>query len=89
MGSEKLNVSFAGSDVVTGLDRKYEDAAISDLARSRRVDDGLDSIVHEMLVDDEFNHEFGQERDAVFGPAIDSAVSLLTAVASDFLDRHA
>jgi len=55
-----LNVSFAGSDVVTGLDGKYKDPAVANLAGAGGFDDRLDRVVHEVLVDDEFNHDFGQ-----------------------------
>ena len=53
-------ISFAGSDVVTGLDRKYKDPAVANLTGAGGFDDRLDGVVHEVLVDDEFNYDFGQ-----------------------------
>ena len=53
-----LNIPFAGSDVVTGFDRKYEDSPVPNLAGAGGLDDRLDRVVHEVLVDDELNHDF-------------------------------
>jgi hypothetical protein len=55
-----LNVSFASSDVVAGLDRNHENSAVANLAGSGGANDRLDSVVHEVLIDDKVNHDFGQ-----------------------------
>src|SRR5262245_53401931 len=83
------DVALAGADVVTLLHRYYENAPVADVAGARRTDHGFDDVVGEFILDDEFDHDFREQSDVVFGSPVDRLVTLLPAVAANLRDGHA
>src|SRR5262245_26307652 len=83
-----VRVSFAGADVISVIDRKNKDAAVSDFSRSRRGDDGFQSLFDAIVCEHQLNHDLRQEGDAVLRTAVDGLMALLAPVSAHFCNRH-
>ena len=77
-------ICFSGAYSRYLFDTRYKDLAITDLAGTRGVDDGLDNAIHQFLKHDYFNFYFWQKIYDVFGAAIELGMALLSAKALDF-----
>src|SRR3954463_4924103 len=73
-------VLFARPNLVGLFDRNHEHAAVSDLARPRRLHDGLDRLVHDRILDDDFDLHLRKQTDVVFLTAVNRRVAFLLAV---------
>src|SRR5690606_32440730 len=63
--------------------------AIADLARLGRAGDRVDSLVHQVAADGDFDLDLGKEGDGVLCAAINLRMPFLTAVALDLGDGQA
>ncbi len=80
---------FVVADSDGFVDAGDEDFAVADFAGAGCADDGGDGFVFEVVGDDDFDFDFGQEVDGVFASAVELGVALLAAVAASFEDGHA
>ena len=73
-GRPSLNrclICFSGTYSRYLFDIRYKDLAITDLAGTRDVDDGLENAIHQFLENDYFDFYFWQKIYDVFGAAIE------------------
>src|SRR5439155_15875438 len=78
----------AGSDVVTLLDGRNENPAITDFAGSGGLPDHTNDVIDFVVVDDDLNHDFREQFYFVLDAAIDGAMSELTSMAVDLRNGH-
>ena len=83
------DVAFAGTNVVSLFHRQNEDAAIADLARPRRLNNGFDRVINDLIRDNQLDHNLRQQCDAVLGSAVYRFVPLLPSMASNLSHSHA
>ena len=82
-------VHESGSNVVALCDIEDKDPAIADFARPGCFGENLYDVIYLIVLGNNFDHDFGEQREVIFDSSIDSRMSSLTSVASDFGDRHA
>jgi len=79
----------SGSNVVTLRDVEDEDPSVADFARPGCFGENLYDVIYLIVLGDNFDHDFGEQREVIFNSSIDRRMSSLTSVASNFGDRHA
>jgi hypothetical protein len=89
LGGDSFGAFFAGADADGFFDVRDEDFAIADLSGIGGADDGVGDITGAVVIDDDFDFDFGEEVDRVFAAAIDFGVTFLTAETFDLGDGHA
>ncbi len=70
------------------LDRQNEHTAITDFPRAGGLNEGLDRVFKDIVWNHQFDHDLGQQCDAVLSPAVDGLVALLAPVTPDFRHGH-
>src|SRR6476620_2059921 len=83
-GSEGIDIRLARADADRLFERQHEDLAVADLPRAGSRDDRVDHARDELRCHRDFDLQFRQETDGVFGAAIDFRVPLLSSVALHF-----
>jgi len=78
----------AGADVVGSLDRKDKDSSVANISGSGGLDDELHDVVDLIVVCDNVDHDFGQERLLVLDATINDGVTLLAANSFNIRHRH-
>src|SRR5919201_1094830 len=75
--SEGVGTHFAGADPHDLFDRRHPHLAVADLARARRLGDGVDHTGDLPVVDHDLHLDLRDEVDLVLGPAVDLGMSAL------------
>ena len=70
------------------LDRQNKDTAVTNLPGTPGFNDRFHCVIHHFVGDDDLDHDFGQQRDGVFSPAVNGFVTFLAAVTADFGHGH-
>src|SRR5439155_4452129 len=81
--------TLTGADADDFVDRRDEDLAIADAPGLGRVRDGLDHLVHEIVLDDDLELHLRHEVDHVRTAAVDLFFAAGATEALDLGDRHA
>lgn len=81
-----VRAAFTGTDAQGIVNRNNENLAVANTTGMRRVADGLDSPVNEVVVSHKFDLHLGQEIHNVLRSAIEFRVALLMTESLDF--RH-
>lgn len=76
-------------DVIAFLDLADEYPPVADVSGTRFLDDSRDDILDPVVFHDNLDHDFRQQRNFVFVPAINERLAALAAVSLCFRDRHA
>ena len=77
-----------GADADNFLNIGDENFSIADLAGLGRTDNGGDGTIHPIIRQHDFDFDFRQEIDLVFGPSIDFSVPFLASETFDLADSH-
>ena len=86
---DRVFAALAGADADHLVDRRDEDLAVADAAGLGGVRDGLDHLVHHVVLDDDLDLHLGDEVDDVGGAAVDLLLAAGAAEALHLGDRHA
>src|SRR3989454_2560854 len=70
------------------VDRGQENLPITDFTGFGSLQDGVHGSIHQMVGQDHFEFDLGQQVYRILAPAIDLCVPLLPAVAAHIADRH-
>src|SRR4051812_45115129 len=78
---DSVQPAFPGANADRLLDSGDEDLSVADATGLRRIADGLDSTVDELVRKNDLYLHFGKKIDNVFGPAVELGVALLASEA--------
>lgn len=81
-----IRAAFTGADAQGIVNRNNENLAVANATGVRRVADGLDSPVNEIVIGHELDFHLGQEINDVLCPAVEFRVALLVTESLDL--RH-
>ena len=87
-GPRLAEIHETGAYVVGLFDWEDKNSSVADLAGSGRFADDLHDIVHLVIVDRDFDHDFGKQRQVVFDSAINGLVPALAPMAADLRHCH-
>ena len=88
-GLQCFRTGSTSADADSLIDGGDEDLSVADLARLGGAFDGVDGSAELVILDGDFEFEFGEDINDVFGAAVDFAVTFLAAKSLGFGDGHA
>ena len=84
-----LKIHESGANVVDLFDRGNKNSSVAYLAGFRCLSDDLHYVVDFVVVDRDFDHDFGQKGQVVLDSTVHGLVSALPAMTPDFRYCHA
>src|SRR5215510_1759208 len=87
--SDRILTVLAGADADRFIDREDEYLSVAEFARAGGLDNRVDSVLDDLLVEDDFDLQFMHEFNLVFDAPVDLAVPLLPSEAFYLADGHA
>src|SRR5215510_9877960 len=87
--SDRILTVLAGADAYRFIDREDEYLSVAEFARAGGLDNRVDSVLDDLVVEDDFNLQFRHEFNLVFAAPVDLGVALLPSEAFYLADGHA
>src|SRR5262245_65112511 len=87
--SDRILTVLAGADADRLIDWEDEYLSVAEFASAGGLDNRVDSVLDDLVVEDDFNLQFRHEFNLVFAAPVDLGVALLPSEAFDLADGHA
>src|SRR5262245_56503685 len=87
--SDRVLAVFAGANTDRFIDREDKYLSVAEFASAGGLDNRVDSVLDDLVVEDDFNLQFRHEFNLVFAAPIDLSMTFLPSEAFDLADGHA